>query len=118
QAPGHEDSQFIEVAEVAPPGLPRDPPPRPHLRHQQDEPPLQGAAGLRKPPFRGVFAAVDRQPRLTSPLLLTTLRSRVMVRISNRALVLCAVAIVAAAGFATMAAAQNSQTEKTPQGWS
>ena len=38
-----------------------------------------------------------------------------MVRISNRALVLGAVAIVAAAGFATMAAAQ---TEKTPQGWS
>ena len=41
-----------------------------------------------------------------------------MVRISNRALVLGAVVIVAAAGFATMAAAQNTQTEKTPQGWS
>ena len=41
-----------------------------------------------------------------------------MVRISNRALVLGAVALVAAAAFATMAAAQNSQTEKKPQGWS
>jgi hypothetical protein len=46
QAPGHEDSQFIEVAEVAPPGLPCHPPPRPDLRHQQDEPAFQGASGL------------------------------------------------------------------------
>jgi len=46
QAPGHEDSQFIEVAESAPPGLPSHPPSRPHLRDQQDEPPLQGAPGL------------------------------------------------------------------------
>ena len=38
-----------------------------------------------------------------------------MVRISNRALVFGAVALVAAAGFATMAAAQNVQT---PPGWS
>jgi 2-haloacid dehalogenase len=29
--------------------LPRDPPPGPHLRHQQDEPPLQGAPGLTSP---------------------------------------------------------------------
>ena len=47
QAPGHEDSQFFEVAQVAPPGLPSHPPPRPHLRHQQDEPPVQGSPGLR-----------------------------------------------------------------------
>ena len=37
----------LEVAQVAPPGLPCHPPPRPDLRHQQDEPPLQSAAGLR-----------------------------------------------------------------------
>ena len=41
-----------------------------------------------------------------------------MVRIGNKALMLGAVALVAAAGFATIAAAQNSQTEKAPQGWS
>ena len=44
--PRHEDSQFPEVAEVAAPRLPRDPPPGPHLRHKQDQPPLQGAPGL------------------------------------------------------------------------
>jgi hypothetical protein len=38
-----------------------------------------------------------------------------MVRISKRALVIGAVALVATAGLATMAAAQNV---KTPQGWS
>src|SRR6185369_14022856 len=42
----HEDSQQLEVAQVAPPRLPRDPPPRTHLRHQQDEPALQGSPGL------------------------------------------------------------------------
>src|SRR5215204_6033941 len=57
---------------------------------------------------------IDRQHRLTCPLLEGTMRSRVMVRISNKTLVLGAVALAAAAGFATMAAAQNV---KTPQGW-
>jgi hypothetical protein len=59
QAPGHEDSQFAKVAEVAPPGLPSDPPSRPDLRHQQDQPPLQGAPGLieRTPPVGGVMTA-------------------------------------------------------------
>src|SRR5512144_502340 len=56
QAPGHEDSQFIEVAESAPPGLPRHPPPRPDLRHQQDEPPLQGAPGLSLTQRSGIAA--------------------------------------------------------------
>src|SRR5438270_8024293 len=46
QAPGHEDSQQFEVAQDAPPGLPCHPPPRPDLRHQQDEPAVQGAPGL------------------------------------------------------------------------
>ncbi|CAA9518532.1 MAG: LSU ribosomal protein L36p @ LSU ribosomal protein L36p, zinc-independent, partial [uncultured Sphingomonadaceae bacterium] len=41
-----EDPQFVEVPEVAPPRLPRDPPPGPDLRHQQDQPPLQGTPGL------------------------------------------------------------------------
>jgi 2-haloacid dehalogenase len=44
--PGHEDPQLAQVLEVASPRLPRDPPPGPHLRHQQDEPPVQGAPGL------------------------------------------------------------------------
>ncbi len=44
--PGHEDPQLAQVLEVASPRLPRDPPPGPHLRHQQDQPPLQGAPGL------------------------------------------------------------------------
>ena len=43
---GHEDPQFPEVPQVAPSRLPRDPPPGPHLRHQQDQPPVQGAPGL------------------------------------------------------------------------
>ncbi|CAA9522345.1 MAG: LSU ribosomal protein L36p @ LSU ribosomal protein L36p, zinc-independent, partial [uncultured Sphingomonas sp.] len=41
-----EDSQLAQVVEGPPPGLPRDPPARADLRHQQDEPALQGAAGL------------------------------------------------------------------------
>ena len=44
--PGHEDSQFPEVAQVASSRLPGDPPPWPHLRDQQDQPPLQSAPGL------------------------------------------------------------------------
>ncbi|CAA9540496.1 MAG: LSU ribosomal protein L36p @ LSU ribosomal protein L36p, zinc-independent, partial [uncultured Sphingosinicella sp.] len=41
-----EDPQLAQILEVASPRLPRDPSPGPHLRHQQDEPPLQGPPGL------------------------------------------------------------------------
>ena len=55
RSPRHEDPQFAEVAQGPPPGQPRDPSSRPHLRHQQDEPPLQGAPGLIQPPTAVVF---------------------------------------------------------------
>jgi len=44
----HEDPQLAEIAERASSRQSRDPSPRPHLRHQQDEPPLQGAPGLKQ----------------------------------------------------------------------
>jgi hypothetical protein len=39
--------------------LPRDPSPRPHLRHQQNEPPLQSSPGLRR---RQALARLVRRP--------------------------------------------------------
>src|SRR3546814_11269700 len=42
----HEDPQFSEVAQGPSSGQPRDPSPRPYLRDQQDQPPVQGPSGL------------------------------------------------------------------------
>ena len=42
----HEDSQLVEVAEGPSPRQPRHSSSRAHVRHQQDESPLQGAPGL------------------------------------------------------------------------
>jgi 2-haloacid dehalogenase len=44
--PRHEDRQLAQVAQGPAPRQSRHPPSRPDLRHQQDEPPLQGAPGL------------------------------------------------------------------------
>jgi len=43
---GHEDPQFAQIAQGSSSRQSRDPSARPHLRHQQDEPSLQGAPGL------------------------------------------------------------------------
>ena len=43
---GHEGPEFAEVPALAPPQQPRRAPQGPRLRHQQDQPPFQGAPGL------------------------------------------------------------------------
>jgi hypothetical protein len=120
KAPGHEDPQFPEVAEVASPRLPGHPPPRPHLRHQQDEPAVQGKARLSSgdgfvPPLKAfispqlIFTARSRRLDYKA-----TMRSGVMKRLAIATLLIGAVGFVAV-GFASSARAQDVQ--KTPKSW-
>jgi hypothetical protein len=55
------------------------------------------------------------QPGFTSIALEGSMRSRVNMRIGRTMLVLGGVALIAAAGYATAASAQD---QKTPKGWS
>jgi 2-haloacid dehalogenase len=54
----HEDPQFAEVAQGSPSRQSRDPSSRPHLRHQQDQSPLQSAPGLNPPGDAASITAV------------------------------------------------------------
>jgi len=45
-SPCHQGRQLAEIGQAAPQGLPRHPAQGAGLRHQQDQPALQGAPGL------------------------------------------------------------------------